>query len=47
MLNTCRQLLEETKQIEKNGVSKQKIRDKIANMIVLDKKLRYKANITR
>lgn len=38
-----RQLLEETRLVEKVGISKQKTRDKIANMVALYKKWREKA----
>ena len=44
--DACRQLLKDTRLVEKTGASKQKIRDKIANMIALYKKLRDKANTT-
>lgn len=44
--DACRQLLEETKLTEKSGVSKQKTRDKITNMIALYKKWRDKADTT-
>lgn len=44
--DACRQLLEETRLIKKSGVSKQKPRDKIANMVALYKKWRDKADTT-
>lgn len=44
--DACKQLLEETRLVEKNGASKQKTRDKIANMIALYKKWRDKADTT-
>lgn len=44
--DACRQLLEETRLIKKSGVSKQKTRDKIANMVALYKKWRDKADTT-
>lgn len=36
--DACRQLLEKTRLVKKSKVSKQKIRDKIANIIALYKK---------
>lgn len=44
-VDICRQLFEEIRLVEKNDVFKQKIRDKIVNIIVLLKKQKDKIDI--